>query len=83
MGCSPADAEAALISVYPNPARDYFTVEISGEELMERNITIYNLSGSEIYRKTLYGNLRVETGNWTPGMYIIRVDSELMKIVIQ
>ncbi len=60
--------------ISPNPAND--RVQIQAESIL-KNISIYNLSGQNIYQRALNGKtteLNVDFLN--PGMYLIRLETE-------
>jgi hypothetical protein len=68
---------------YPNPARESFSLEISGDKQSDRPVLIYNLSGKVIYQNSISEKLWISTTDWSPGMYIIRVDDAFLKVVVQ
>ena len=70
--------------VYPNPAHDYLTVDIS--YIGSRDITIYDMKGSRVHSMTLDDKLegRVHTAGWARGIYMVVSDSgESVKVVIE
>ncbi|MEN8857931.1 MAG: sulfatase-like hydrolase/transferase [Flavobacteriaceae bacterium] len=60
------------VKIYPNPAKDAFTISISN--ISKANITIYNTLGKTIYKgSTLNGNLKIENNNqFTSGLYMVK-----------
>jgi hypothetical protein len=67
------------IKVYPNPTKDSFTIDIS--EIGKANVTIYNLLGKTIYKKTTASKRIqiVNNGSFKAGIYIIKVIGENQK----
>lgn len=70
------------ILAYPNPAHESFSLEISGDDQSERSVLIYSLSGTVIYQNTISKNLWISTADWSPGIYIVRVDDSFLKMVV-
>lgn len=69
------DAEFSA-SIYPNPATDYFDVEIRNGSGLSSDIMIYNMQGKLVYseRVSSEGNLRIFAGNQIyTGLYLIKV----------
>lgn len=61
---------ASSINLYPNPAKDSFTVE--GNNLM--NVTVYNALGQQVYRQECQGdNTVINLGNVETGIYMVKV----------
>ena len=60
------------LKVYPNPAKDIFTISLSN--ISKANITIYNTLGKTIYKgSTLNGNLKIENNSqFAPGLYMVK-----------
>ncbi|KXK40519.1 MAG: T9SS type A sorting domain-containing protein [Saprospiraceae bacterium] len=59
-----------LISVYPNPASDYFSIA-NGNNVSK--IKIYNMFGAEVKSFYHYNNAQHLVGDLKPGMYILRM----------
>lgn len=66
----------------PNPANDYFFLEIGGYDGMERNVSIFNLNGILVYQDVMSKNKFIHTYDWAAGMYLIKVYNSFLKIVI-
>ena len=61
---------AANVTLYPNPARDSFTVE--AEQM--RSVEVYNMVGQVIYKSACEGDIAViELGNVEAGIYMVKV----------
>jgi hypothetical protein len=70
----------ASISVYPNPAKDNFTISFNNLNGV-KNIEIYNVLGKRIYQKlTEKNSLDVNLTEFNKGVYLIRTFSENKKI---
>jgi len=67
------------LKLYPNPAKDIFTIESTGNG---KSIDIYNLKGIKILEKPVLNSQTVSTVNWPAGAYIIRHGDISKKIVV-
>jgi len=74
--------ENFILKATPNPADDYFFLEIEGHEEKERNVSVYNLSGLVVYQNVISKNKFIYTHDWAKGMYIVKVDNSFLKIVV-
>jgi hypothetical protein len=78
-GFGDASAETG-ISLYPNPARNSFVVESSGDAMVE----VYNLAGSIIH--TSRAGEHIECMTWPAGIYFVKVShagaSRMHKLII-
>ena len=65
--------EADGVSVYPNPAKDSFTVECESMT----HITVFNTIGQAVYDADCSGNVaNVNLGNAESGLYTVRINTE-------
>ena len=64
----------STLKVYPNPAKDYITIEGTGL------FTITNVLGQTVLSKEIKGKAKVELPK---GMYFVTMDSETRKIVVE
>jgi hypothetical protein len=64
----------ALISVYPNPAKDMVTVSITDQNLIGSNMEIYNQVGQEVVHQEITQlQSRVTVASLNSGIYYIKV----------
>ncbi len=68
------------INVFPNPADQSFHLAINAKE--EKQVSIYDLNGRLTYQNSITQNRIIDTSNWAPGMYILRVEGSVLKVVI-
>jgi len=63
------------VSVYPNPASEKINISIAeGFNLNKPELTIYNLSGSMVYRKTItQRHEEISIRNFQAGIYLCRI----------
>ena len=88
-GCGPEDCATtglassvfddldAAITIYPNPANNFFELEMSGIN-GHLNISIYNQLGALMLNDMLVGGAtrRIELDNFASGMYMIRLQTD-------
>ena len=73
------DVQSSKISLYPNPATDFFSIA-PGEEKI-KNISISNIVGKEIFRIDANQNLTYNIEGLKRGIYIIRVFNSEDKMI--
>jgi hypothetical protein len=70
-------SEGDLTSIYPNPAKDYFTIEINTKQKnvpVTFGMEIFNVLGEKIYSVKLNRNHEViNCKDFAPGLYFIAV----------
>ncbi len=63
------------ISIYPNPAADWFVITSDGENSI-RSISMRNSTGSLVYQnKNVKGAVRVSTNRLAAGLYLIQIET--------
>ncbi|MFZ4724267.1 MAG: T9SS type A sorting domain-containing protein [Paludibacter sp.] len=66
------------LTVYPNPAKNILTIKSSIPDI--KIISIYNCLGNEIDKINIHeGENKLDISTYTQGIYLIRVDSEVIK----
>lgn len=71
------DVLAPRVLVYPNPAVDYFTIELPRHYENNTEVLLMDITGKTIHSFVMSGPVvNVPTGDLPEGMYIIRVSSE-------
>jgi len=69
-------------SIYPNPSSDYFFFE-ADQFGVNDELIIHNMQGRITMRRTIDQNRqRIETDNWTAGIYFLRYGEEIVKLVL-
>lgn len=76
------------LELFPNPANDHFIINLA-TDINEYDLIITDLTGRVIVREQGSGSLQnriVPTVDWSPGMYLVRLDSgesqEVKRMVI-
>ncbi|MGC6428264.1 MAG: CotH kinase family protein [Flavobacteriales bacterium] len=68
------------VSIYPNPASDYFIVDFDNA----KNLEVVNLLGKSYFKTSnIKPNTIISTSSWPSGIYLIRVDDVVKKLIIQ
>lgn len=62
-------------AVYPNPAKDNITIDLTAFGNEKSTIKIVNLVGQEMYNEKLSGSKTINTTAWAEGMYMINVQN--------
>ncbi len=70
----------SIVLVYPNPVKDFVTVELNGKET---KVVIYDLVGRIIYQETSNNlkKLSVDMSNEKGGIYFLKAGNEVVKII--
>lgn len=68
-------------TLYPNPAQDYVIVESkSGKPL--QNAEVFTVTGQKVFEtRDVTRQLKITTNGWTPGIYLLKMDTELGWII--
>lgn len=65
--------------IYPNPSRDYFVIS----HLSKKNIVVYDLMGKKYFEEESNQQTTIQCNDWASGMYIVKVGTDVHRIVIQ
>jgi hypothetical protein len=60
--------------IYPNPAQDYFKLNLTDTDLSNTKISIYDLNGKLVLSKMSDSNQRVDVQQLNSGMYVVLVE---------
>ena len=71
------------LSVYPNPARDIFYLEVSEENPQDRITVVYNNYGKVVYEGITTEKSTINCSNWAKGMYVLRVGTSFIKLIVE
>lgn len=67
-------------SIYPNPSYDYINLIFNNDYIVEKMVTIHDLSGKELYRQYYDGN-KISIRQLRAGMYFVVIESNHLKSV--
>ena len=79
--CQPSEETHYLtLFAYPNPARSYFNLSIKSDETVAAELTVWNVLGKVVERKTVNTNSIVQIGAaYGPGLYFAEVKTKNKK----
>lgn len=68
----------APLRVYPQPANDWFFIDLPGRPHEQVNITILDATGRAFFQdfNTSAFPLRINTSGWPSGMYVVRLEND-------
>lgn len=63
------------LSVFPNPAKDYFTCQLSNAEFQSPTVELFNVLGEKVVveHSTFHNNLHINTSQLGKGVYFVRI----------
>ena len=68
------------IKLYPNPCTNHFTINAGSETSM---LTITDLTGRTVLNKMVSGTVNVEVGHLNLGIYMVRINNCIEKLIIK
>lgn len=71
--------ETNFISVYPNPIKDEFVINVPSEHNTVKQIEIYNIYGSLIMRLEQPETTSIKVSNIQAGLYVVRIITNIGK----
>jgi hypothetical protein len=77
---SVSSIENANVMIYPNPASGIFKINLS----QSADITVYNLMGVTVKQlKAQSGEVNISVAGWTKGTYLVKINSQIQKVVVK
>jgi hypothetical protein len=76
-------AETLSVLAFPNPSNGTFHLEVGDGSSEQHSVEVFDLFGKAIYRNTLTNSLSISTTDWNAGVYLIRIDATVLKMVVQ
>ncbi len=81
VGIQNSSKKTLSLKIYPNPANENVTVELSDNTQSE--LYIYDFSGRIMYENQINNKITINVKNWNSGIYLIRIgDKEIKKLII-
>lgn len=63
--------------VYPNPARDYFSIKINEEEFANVKLSVFNALGVLVYQNdNVSPHQQIDVSSWAKGHYFVKIQNE-------
>ncbi len=74
---SPINGNVDPILIYPNPCKDYLTIENKSGAFGEYQLEILDLSGKQVMKQQYYKStfLNFDVSAFDPGVYVLRIQS--------
>ena len=69
------------IDIFPNPSNNIINIVLDQSGL--KNISVYNVNGKKIHQATMVQHKQMDVSNWTPGIYMIQIDSQFLKLIVE
>jgi len=69
-------------TIYPNPAKDYITIDYSVDTNIKQDIQIYNSIGNLMLQEKI-STKQIDISNLAPGLYLIKINNIQYKFVKQ
>lgn len=66
------------LKLFPNPATDYFYLDLENKEDELVNISVFNIAGQQIYQQSLMSSQKqilISTNDWKNGLYIVHIQT--------
>jgi hypothetical protein len=80
------ESQESSVSIYPNPSKGTFYITMP-DGLKETNISVYDMTGREVYSATIRNQQSEIRNSFSPGTYFVKVTTEaataVKKLVIQ
>ncbi|RYD51190.1 MAG: T9SS type A sorting domain-containing protein [Sphingobacteriales bacterium] len=71
----------ALITVAPQPVRDFFTVSHTDSRLAGTMATVINIQGQLVDRFEIRDGVQIDASRWLPSIYLVRLaNGEVLRI---
>ena len=71
-----------LVSIYPNPVKDHFTIELDNHELMNQ-VEVINMEGRVVESIAInaLSKINVKVNDWVPGIYMLKITTNNNEIL--
>ncbi|KAA3650829.1 MAG: T9SS C-terminal target domain-containing protein [Bacteroidetes bacterium] len=74
--------QSIQFGLYPNPANESFTIELSKSSTNNNVVSIYNNTGQLVFQSKINKHLTVNSTKWNSGIYFVRIGSSSAKIIV-
>lgn len=69
-----------VVSIYPNPAKDYFTINLDNSE--KSDIKVLDITGKVIYQENFSKEIVISTEKYKKGIYFVKIKN-LNNVIIR
>ncbi|MDP5170531.1 MAG: CotH kinase family protein [Bacteroidia bacterium] len=74
--------KSSTFNIYPNPAKDYFIIDVSNNSIENKKLVIYNANGQQVYSSAIQEKMIIRTDQFNNGLYFILVGNISKKLLI-
>ena len=75
------------VNVYPNPSSGEFTLTVTNRQVSDLDILVANIQGQTVYQNRVHSVLdyqgNIDLTNLAKGMYFLKVNNQVMKLVVK
>lgn len=71
------------IKIFPNPAKESFTIEINGTTDSISDVFVIDIQGKIVYKGTINQAITIDTYSWNSGIYFVKIGAETSKLIVQ
>lgn len=82
VGILDINSVSSTLSAYPNPANEFFTLELSDATQNETNVLVYDIHGKLIHQQAMQQKITIDSSGWSSGFYFLVVGENRAKLVI-
>lgn len=82
-GIQDPDLNTVQFGIYPNPADESFTIEISENTSEQSIVSIYNCTGQMVLQSEVKEQLTINSSSWISGIYFVRIGNSSARVFIK
>ncbi len=75
------ESENSMIEVFPNPVKDFLTIDMEGQSFKEYNV--YNISGQKVQSDSSINKNQINVSNLQQGVYFLEFATDKGKTVLK
>ena len=72
-----------VVTVFPNPVTDSFTLTINTNDIHELSIQVFNSIGKKVYQERSLKSKTIDVSHLNSGIYILKIKSETQQKTIK
>lgn len=76
------EVDLPMVSIYPNPSSEYFTLKLSADNIDQTSIVIYDVMGRKVFQSSYGIQKMIRFGNeLKPGIYFVNIimDNQMVR----
>ncbi len=82
-----ANSLTPSINAYPNPSDGQFIIAVTNAQVVDLNIVVTNIQGQTVYQNQVKSVLNyqenIDLSSFAKGMYFLKVNNEVMKLLVK